>query len=104
MLARAANGHIQALAARLERLDSTEADEGDDVLRAELRAQVAASLAEAAHEYAGLAHEMAAGIHRAEADALDRAGEVERATLQRKAAVVADQLADVQRQAQDAAG
>jgi hypothetical protein len=103
VLARAVNGHIQALAARLERLESGEPDDGEDVLRAELSAQVAARLAEAAHQYAGLAHEIAAGIHHTEADDLDRAGEIERAALQRKAASVAEELAAAQREAHEQA-
>jgi hypothetical protein len=98
--ARAASEHVQALAARLEQLEAGGPEDGADVLHAELKAQVAASLAEAAHEYAGLAHQIAATIHRAEADDLDRAGEAERAALQRKAATVADQLAADQRDAQ----
>ena len=98
--ARAANDHVQALAARLEQLEAGDPEDGADVLHAELKAQVAASLAEAAHEYAGIAHEIAAAIHRVEADDLDRAGEAERAALQRKAATVADQLAADQRDAQ----
>jgi hypothetical protein len=96
---RSAHEHAQALAARLEQLESGGPAEGGEALHAELKAQVAATLADAAHEYAGLAHEVAAGIHRAEADELDRAGEAERAALQRKAAAVADQLADVHRDA-----
>jgi len=102
--ARGANDHIQALAARLERLETGESSEDDGALRAELRAQAAATLAEVAHEYAGLAHEIAAAIHRAEADDLDREGEAERASLQRKAATVAEELAAAQREVQGRAG
>ncbi len=106
--ARAAHGRVQALAARLERLESGAAGEtddpgeGEDALRVELAAQVAGQLAEAAREYAGVAHELAAEIHRAEADQLDRAGESERAALQRKAAAVDEELAEkAQREKRD---
>ena len=101
--ARAANGLVQALAARLDRLeggeagDTDEPGEGEDALRVELAAQVAGQLADAAREYAGVAHELAAEIHRAEADQLELAGEVERAALQRKAAAVDEELAAAQR-------
>jgi hypothetical protein len=97
--ARAANGLVQALAARLDRLETGQAaetgdpGEGEDALRVELAAQVAGQLADAARRYAGVAHELAAEIHRAEADQLELAGEVERAALQRKAAAVDEDLA-----------
>lgn len=92
--AHAANGRIQALAARLERLAADETAGVEDALRAELAAQVAGQLAGAAEEYAVAALELAADLHRTEAEELEMAGEFERAQLQRKAAIVDDQLAE----------
>lgn len=91
--ATAAHAHVQALAARLERLESGEAAELEDALSAELAAQVAGQLAAAAQEYAVAAHELAAHLHRVEADHLESVGEFERAELQRKAAAIDDDLA-----------
>ena len=92
-----AHGHVQALAARLERLETGESADLEDALRAELAAQVAGQLAAAAQEYAVAAHELAAHLHRAEADQLDSVGEFERAELQRKAAAIDDDLASGRR-------
>ena len=92
-----AHGHVQALAARLERLETGESADLEDPLRAELAAQVAGQLAAAAQEYAVAAHELAAHLHRAEADHLDSVGEFERAELQRKAAAIDDDLASGRR-------
>ena len=101
---RTANGLVQALAARLDRLEIGEdgaTGEGEDALRVELAAQVAGQLVAAAREYAGAAHELAAEIHRTEADRLELAGETERAVLQRKAAAVDEELAAAQRAVND---
>jgi len=95
--ASAGNGHVQALAARLERLESGESADLEDPLRAELAAQVAGQLAAAAQEYAVAAHQLAAHLHRVEADQLDSVGEFERAELQRKAAAIDDDLASGRR-------
>jgi hypothetical protein len=100
--ATAAHGHVQALAARLERLESGESADLEDALSAELAARVAAQLAAAAQEYAVAAHELAAHLHRVEADHLDSVGEFERAELQRKAAAIDDDLASGRRRSHPA--
>lgn len=97
-----AHGHVRALAARLERLETGESADLEDPLRAELAAQVAGQLATAAEEYAVAAHELAAHLHRAEADQLDSVGEFERAELQRKAAAIDDDLASGRRRSHPA--
>ena len=101
---RTANGLVQALAARLDRLETGEdgeTGEAEDALRVELAAQVAGQLVAAAREYAGAAHELAAQIHRTEADRLELVGEAERAALQRKAAAVDEELAAAERAVSD---